>query len=464
MTAAKPVCFVCEKEASKYCCPKCRCRYCSVRCYKEHGAGCVRQFETREYEGLLRTEAEPVSAELKRETAEILRREAEKRRTDADPAADDTAAAATECLEQLSLELDAGRQFDAGDLAALEAQLPADLRQDLRAAFANPERLLREPTGDAENAGNDADPPFSRGEDVPWWKAARPAPADDAFALRLPGGGAEASRRVVVEQLPTGGEGDAAAAERGWREAAAARIEAETGVDLCGGVVHLVAGPPIDCRASQPLVLHALSAVSAYCLTLRVHAYDRSWAGDCQGACDMLLGLSPCLAAGTARSKADPKAFFFDDLADLVSTTTAAAARTPALSPARPALSTKLGGGEAGVRDPRLALWSLVACDLASFLEAPRLVPVALADAAGLFSKCRQELQGSRAKRARLDAALVCKKLEFFASLARSPFSLALFPELARDLAQLQLSRLDAAAADTQDCPVDWKNIVKPSS
>ena len=38
------VCQVCQREESKYACPKCSTPYCSLACYKNHGDLCTEGF------------------------------------------------------------------------------------------------------------------------------------------------------------------------------------------------------------------------------------------------------------------------------------------------------------------------------------------------------------------------------------------------------------------------------------
>ena len=42
--AARPVCHVCTRSFAQNTCPKCRCRYCSLACYKSHSSGCTEAF------------------------------------------------------------------------------------------------------------------------------------------------------------------------------------------------------------------------------------------------------------------------------------------------------------------------------------------------------------------------------------------------------------------------------------
>lgn len=41
---AQRACGVCERQLSKYMCPRCNLPYCCVACYRSHGTGCTEAF------------------------------------------------------------------------------------------------------------------------------------------------------------------------------------------------------------------------------------------------------------------------------------------------------------------------------------------------------------------------------------------------------------------------------------
>ena len=67
-----PVCRVCARDYAKYTCPKCAAPYCSLGCYRRHGAGCTERF----YEAEVRDElaGRRATPEEARRAAAILRR------------------------------------------------------------------------------------------------------------------------------------------------------------------------------------------------------------------------------------------------------------------------------------------------------------------------------------------------------------------------------------------------------
>lgn len=66
------VCQVCNRSFAQNTCPKCRCQYCSLSCYKQHSSGCTEAF----YRDQAVTELKGIRADDsdKRKVLEILQR------------------------------------------------------------------------------------------------------------------------------------------------------------------------------------------------------------------------------------------------------------------------------------------------------------------------------------------------------------------------------------------------------
>ena len=40
----RTICYVCTISASRYCCKRCLCQYCSAKCYQQHSLVCTEEF------------------------------------------------------------------------------------------------------------------------------------------------------------------------------------------------------------------------------------------------------------------------------------------------------------------------------------------------------------------------------------------------------------------------------------
>eukprot|EP00755_Sulcionema_specki_P031640 Sspe_Gene.19393::Locus_7067_Transcript_1_1_Confidence_1.000_Length_1187::g.19393::m.19393 len=235
-------CNVCNSGPPRYTCPRCRCRYCSQACYKNHSTDCVNAFYQRGMEEALRIDEVP--EDVRRDTLRILQRDKEAREAAEQEAAEEQREEAREAalksalnaLERLELE---GR-LDAEAAERIAASLPETLRDEFSKAIEKPEALTTPPT-------------------APWW---------DTGSLVAPGG-AELDVHPDAPRLPP----------------------------PLPSVTTLL---PPGVTPSPSLIHHVVEALGAYSLAMKAYALD--WKGDESGAAELVLDLAPVLTGGNVSS------------------------------------------------------------------------------------------------------------------------------------------------------------------
>eukprot|EP00756_Hemistasia_phaeocysticola_P031239 Hpha_TRINITY_DN16341_c0_g1::TRINITY_DN16341_c0_g1_i2::g.59727::m.59727 len=252
-------CCVCSSTTAPYTCPRCRVRYCSVPCYREHGQ-CAGAFYAESAEAAMK--GEKVDDETKRRTAELLLRsyqaaaddggwkgqcgeEEEEEEEEEDEEA--TRQAVQDAADRLS-ELEAAGELDAAAAEAVLARLPRSSRSAFQA-------ILQSGGQDLDRLVQQATPGKM------WW--------EDEHGLRLEGGGeAEVFSSVEAPQLPP---------------------------PLPPLSTLLAPGAPLP---PPVFTWGVVDVLCSYAAVRRVYA--GGWEGDEGGARDSLLDVSPLLAADAA--------------------------------------------------------------------------------------------------------------------------------------------------------------------
>ena len=323
---ARRVCHVCQREVSKYQCPRCNAPYCSLPCYKRHGQGCTESFYKDQVAGELALQRQDPAR--RHEFAEMLRRvnlmESHTAALDGAPAAVATAAREAadfaqqwqaDCAGEAEAPTGAGVEDALSEerLAALMAKMDSlsvdDLSPEERRAF---RRAV------ASGALASMLPEWQ-----PWWLArseydhgaavARqnwkvgPAAADEgesgaASTGSIAGAGAGAGAGSGdADSRPTpnaSGEGDTTGASLGPKPPHIPCLE------VCPNVIppmRALCGP--KGAPSMLLQFNVLDVVYSHCLVQRLHQGD--WRSAPAQACVSVLAASAVLSADARYEGAD---------------------------------------------------------------------------------------------------------------------------------------------------------------
>eukprot|EP00897_Mesotaenium_endlicherianum_P000348 jgi/Mesen1/10313/ME000079S09732 len=268
----KTICRVCQKQFSKYSCPRCNLRYCSLPCYKAHSRRCTDAFHSdaiaQELHGRRASPEDSMRMVQALQRLHASDQEPTPSEDDVDQGSDEEGKSyePAGCWgEDGVLSEDTLRQLAQGNASMAWDDLSKEEQREFQRAVAAGEvsRLMRawDPWWLQPTAGGTPLTAFGTAAITPVTRSLSSAPTH---------AGADAQE----------GEGDAEVSSSGLPEPPR---------DPLPALADLTSAPP-----SALLPVHLVDILYAYCFTLRY--YNGEWASEPSEAAQALLALSPVLA------------------------------------------------------------------------------------------------------------------------------------------------------------------------
>ncbi|KAL0913101.1 hypothetical protein M5K25_016533 [Dendrobium thyrsiflorum] len=239
---ARLICRVCQKQFSRYTCPRCNTRYCSLECYKRHSLRCTESFMRENVmEELHQIQSNDAT---KRKMLEILRRVHSEDDMDSD--GEDGSMLSEETTQKIL----SGVQLGLEDLS------PGEIKKFQRAVANGELSKLIEPWD-------------------PWWRKS------SAASISLGPSGNQLVKPLDVEEN----------SECSFSASDSSSTEVPAGPENPLPPLHQLSRT----EPSPLLSVHSIDVIYSYCFTLRI--YNGDWRFDPLGAAMVLLTLSSVLGS-----------------------------------------------------------------------------------------------------------------------------------------------------------------------